>query len=37
MAEQPRGTTGHYAEYAHREPSLTLGAAAAAAAWPGIT
>ena len=37
MIEQPREATGRYAEFAHREPSLTLGAAAAAAAWPGIT
>lgn len=37
MTEQPRETTGRYAEFAHREPSLTLGAAAAAATWPGIT
>ena len=37
MNDQPRRTTGEYAAYTHAEPSLTLGAAAAAAAWPGIT
>ena len=35
MNDQPRRTTGEYAAYTHAEPSLTLGAAAAA--WPGIT
>lgn len=39
MTEQPRNAAGEYAAFAHREPSLTLGAAGAPsdAAWPAIT